>query len=79
MKRVAFIYIICSRSAADQSNLSDEDHYYYDAEDAVIVTSDDGDSEYGKKGTELVNSDYNEDYDEDDDLEYAVESDDESE
>lgn len=79
MKRVAFIYIICSRSAADQSHLSDEDHYYYDAEDAVIVTSDEGESEYGKKGTELVNSDYNEDYDEDDDLEYAVESDDESE
>ncbi|KAL6927129.1 hypothetical protein ACO0SA_003419 [Hanseniaspora valbyensis] len=86
MKRVAFINIICSRTtSADESDLGEEDHYYLDDEDAVVITSDeDGDDEnavgYGKKGTELVNSEYNEDYDDyDDDLDYAIESDDESE
>lgn len=79
LKRVAFIYIICSRSASDESDDSEADDYYLDDEDAVVVTSDD--EEYGEKGTELVDPENREDFDDDydDDLEYAVESDDESE
>lgn len=79
LKRVAFIYIICSRSVSEESDVSDAEDYYLDDEDAVVVTSDD--EEYGEKGTELVDPEYIEDFDDDydDDLDYAVESDDESE
>lgn len=78
LKRVAFIYIICSRSATEESDINDADDYYLDDEDAVVVTSDD--DEYGEKGIELVDPEFREDFDDDydDDLDYAVESDDES-
>ncbi|XBW37996.1 hypothetical protein QEN19_003581 [Hanseniaspora menglaensis] len=80
MKRVAFISIICSRTAADQSDLSDEGQYYVDEEDVVVDTSDE-ESGYEKKKSDPLASDFNGDYDDsdDEDLEYAIESDDESE